>query len=67
MSESSSADFGALGPSFDSGEQYEHVVVETDDGASECTIFPHNCEEEEILTRWITAGDGAFASLAAME
>lgn len=42
----------------------EHVTVELDDGSSECTIFPRDCSEAEILTQWVTAGEGAYVSLA---
>lgn len=42
---------------------FEHAVVENEEGVPECTIFPQDCDEDEILTRWVTATDDAFVSL----
>ncbi|MCU4741002.1 hypothetical protein OB955_13115 [Halobacteria archaeon AArc-m2/3/4] len=45
---------------------FEHVVV-NDDGATECTIFPSSCDDEEIVTHWLTAKRGSFVDLASMQ
>lgn len=42
---------------------FEHVTVECDGRPTECTIFPRDCDEDEILTHWITATEGSFVSL----
>lgn len=44
----------------------EHTIVEGDDGGVECTIYPEDCDEVEILTNWITGSEGDFVSLAEM-
>lgn len=43
--------------------ELEHTLVERDDGRTECTVFPRDCDDEEIVTRWITAHEGSFVSL----
>ncbi|WP_207586681.1 DUF7511 domain-containing protein [Halomontanus rarus] len=45
---------------------FEHVVV-NDDGTAECTIFPSSCDDEEIVTNWLTAKRGSFVDLESME
>ena len=42
---------------------FEHAVVDTDRGVSECTIFPRWCDDHAIRTHWLTASDGSFVSL----
>lgn len=42
---------------------FEHAIVESENG-SECTIYPGGCGPEEIVTRWVTAKDGSFVSVA---
>ena len=44
---------------------FEHATVETDDTV-ECTIFPTDCSDEEILTRWITAEGDSFVAVDEM-
>ncbi|MFW6382951.1 MAG: DUF7511 domain-containing protein [Haloferacaceae archaeon] len=43
---------------------FEHVTVERDGGPTELTIFPRDCDEDAILTHWITASEGSFVDLA---
>ncbi|MFB6110516.1 MAG: hypothetical protein ABEJ60_06545 [Halodesulfurarchaeum sp.] len=42
-----------------------HRIEEYSAGA-ECTLFPSVCDENDLLTRWITAEEGAFVDLAEM-
>ncbi|ADE04961.1 DUF7511 domain-containing protein [Haloferax volcanii] len=37
------------------------------DGREECTIYPADATPETQLTRWISAFDGSFVDLDAME
>lgn len=46
--------------------ELEHVVVMNDDEPAECTIFPHECTDDEILTNWVTAQSGSFVPLETM-
>lgn len=46
-------------------ERFEHVTVES--GArAECTIFPADCDDADLVTHWITAAEGAFVGLEEM-
>lgn len=38
-------------------------VVSDDAQRSECTLFPADAEGLDLMTRWITAGEGSFVSL----
>jgi hypothetical protein len=38
--------------------------IEAQDGHEECTLFPADADEADVLTTWITAADDAFVSLA---
>lgn len=38
-------------------------VVSTDSHGLECTIFPEDAEGLDLMTRWITADEGAFVAL----
>lgn len=44
---------------------YEAIVVTCADG-DECTIYPADASEAEVVTRWVSAGPGSFVSLAKM-
>lgn len=44
----------------------EATVVHHDDGRTECTIYPTDADETELVTTWITAGERAFVSLEDM-
>lgn len=44
----------------------EHVTVVEEDG-TRCTVFPQDCEEEELVTHWLTAEAASFVSLARMQ
>lgn len=35
-------------------------------GATECTIYPPDAGDAELVTRWITAREGAFVALESM-
>ena len=54
--ESDSARFGEL----------EHVT-EFDDRSVRCTVFPQDCDDEQLVTHWITADAASFVSLARMQ
>jgi hypothetical protein len=41
-------------------------IVEYDDAPNECTIFPTDAQEWELMTRWITAAEGSYVDLEAM-
>ena len=45
---------------------YAAVVVSSDDGPDECTIFPLVATEAERVTTWVSAEADSFVSLAAM-
>ncbi|MGM0371074.1 MAG: DUF7511 domain-containing protein [Halobacteriota archaeon] len=42
-----------------------HRIEDYSQGA-ECTLFPSICDEDDLLTRWITAEEGAFVDLTEM-
>lgn len=44
----------------------EAVVVAYPDENDECTIFPVDADEVDLLTRWITAEEGSFVDLIDM-
>jgi hypothetical protein len=44
----------------------EHAVVENGADPTECTVYPRDCAEEELLTRWLTAAEGSYVSLDEM-
>ncbi|WP_263020448.1 DUF7511 domain-containing protein [Natronobiforma cellulositropha] len=48
------------------GGEFEHVIVMSDDEPAECTIFPRDCTDEEILTTWVSAQSGSFVALETM-
>lgn len=41
----------------------EHVTEAGDERPATCTIFPRNCSDDQLVTRWITAEETAFVSL----
>lgn len=47
----------------DTAVDLEHAIVERDDGRIECTVYPHDCDDEDIVTRWITADERSFVDL----
>ncbi len=61
-SNSSLRDLGGDGESVG----FEHVTVEREGRPTECTIFPRDCDEDEILTHWITASEDSFVCLEEM-
>ncbi|MEY7850593.1 hypothetical protein AB7C87_15505 [Natrarchaeobius sp. A-rgal3] len=50
----------------DPNEALDHVVVENDDAANECAIFPQGASEDRLLTNWLTAHGDSFVSLESM-
>lgn len=42
------------------------VVEERDHGPDECTIYPADATDEELVTNWITAEAGSYVELDAM-
>ncbi len=63
MSNSSTPDLPVVAEPADHPAAFEHVLVVDDGDPTECTIFPRDCDDEEILTNWITAGERSFVSL----
>ena len=47
------------------GGDLAHRIEAYSDG-EECTLFPECVPEEDLVTHWITAEDGAFVDLAEM-
>lgn len=45
---------------------FASVVVSHDDGPDECTVYPVDVTEDELLTRWITAEEGSYVSVHRM-
>ncbi|WP_129114412.1 DUF7511 domain-containing protein [Halegenticoccus tardaugens] len=41
----------------------EFVLESDDHGRDQCTLYPREASEEEILTSWISADEGSFVSL----
>ncbi|MFC4358193.1 hypothetical protein ACFO0N_09560 [Halobium salinum] len=41
----------------------EFVLESTDLGDDQCTFYPRNADEEQMLTTWITAAEGDFVTL----
>jgi len=50
----------------DRTDALEYAVVENGDGPAECTVYPRDCAEEDLMTRWLTAREGAYVSLTEM-
>lgn len=44
----------------------EAIVVTGEHDRLECTLFPRECNEVDLLTRWITASGESFVALDAM-
>jgi hypothetical protein len=42
------------------------VVVERDDALDECTLYPEDAAEEDLVTEWITAEEGSYVELESM-
>ncbi len=42
----------------------EFIVESDDNGHDQCTLYPREASEEEILASWITAQEGSYVSLA---
>jgi hypothetical protein len=40
------------------------AVVSYDDAPDECTIYPADADDDDLVTRWITAQAGSFVPLA---
>lgn len=45
---------------------FEHAIVENEEGVPECTLFPRECEDDAIVTHWLTASGDAFVALEAV-
>lgn len=41
----------------------EHVTVEYENAPGACTVYPRDCSEADLTTRWITAKEGSFVDL----
>ena len=53
-------------PTPDVRNQYAAIVVPDDDGSRECTIFPVDVTEEDLVTTWVSAEAGSYVALAEM-
>lgn len=42
------------------------AVIERHDVDVECTLYPSDATGVDLMSRWITAGEGSFVSLAEM-
>ena len=42
------------------------AVVERDDELDECTLYPEDAAEEDLVTEWITAEEGSYVDLDSM-
>ncbi|MDG5778385.1 hypothetical protein VB773_04030 [Haloarculaceae archaeon H-GB2-1] len=42
------------------------AVVRPEDGPAECTLFPADATDEEVVTTWITAQEGSFVDVESM-
>lgn len=45
--------------------EFEHAIVVGEAGR-ECTIFPRACDDEELVTKWVTARENGFVPLDSM-
>lgn len=43
------------------------TVIKHDLRPDECTIYPRDVTDEELVTKWITAEEGSYVELEAME
>ncbi|SFB71225.1 hypothetical protein SAMN05444422_101397 [Halobiforma haloterrestris] len=50
----------------EAGFELDHVTVENDNAPDECAVFPRAASEEELMTNWIAAHEGAFVDLESM-
>jgi hypothetical protein len=48
----------------DDGAGLVATVVTYDDSPDECTIYPADANDADIVTRWISAAEGSFVALA---
>jgi hypothetical protein len=46
--------------------ELEHVTVVEDDNAARCTVFPQQCDDEQLVTHWLTAEASSFVPLDQM-
>lgn len=42
------------------------VVVERDSDCDECTIYPRDVSDDDLVTRWISAEEDSYVSLDEM-
>jgi hypothetical protein len=50
----------------ESRNAYAASVVPYDDAPDECTIFPVDAAEADLVTTWISAAEGSFVALDEM-
>jgi len=55
-------DAGAVVP----GAGFVAHVEPYDDAPDECTIYPVGVDDDELVTSWVTAEEGAFVAAASM-
>jgi hypothetical protein len=55
---------GRFGPRLAaSTPRYDAAVVAYDDEPDECTIYPTDASDDELVTTWISAKEGSYVSL----
>lgn len=50
-------------PSTGSDDGLVAIVIQSDEEPDECTIYPLEATDEELVTCWLTAHEGSFVSL----
>jgi hypothetical protein len=55
-------------PALDAGPDgvYAAIVSTYDDAPDECTVFPVEVSEADLVTTWVSAREGSFVPLAEM-
>ena len=64
MPVSTSMPFSPREPDAFDRSEYVAILVTDDRSREECTIFPADVSEADVVTTWITATEGSFVSLA---
>lgn len=49
------------------GPALEARLTSTDDGRTRCTIHPAAAQDGEVTARWISADEGSFVELPAVQ
>ncbi|WP_117593151.1 DUF7511 domain-containing protein [Haloprofundus halophilus] len=46
--------------------EVDHVISPSSFGPDRCTLFPADATDEELLTTWVSADEGAYVPLDEM-